>query len=265
MLASDSATTFWMPSPSGGISVQQIYNNAKKIFRLHRELPLGAVTWGLAGIGRSSLKILAKDFRSELMSGQIVFDPNAYTVQQVAVLFKEFMFDRHYEQAFAQLPGDQRPSLGFMVAGYSSGQPHGEVWHLQVDKGVYYGPDLSMGQDVSGFRWQGQHLSLRRLILGFDPEGLGTVLQTAGLPQPKIEEIIQSCLREFGISMVKNGMPIQDAIDLAIFLEQTSAGFVKFCDGDAFVGGPVEVAVLTKYEGFKWIKRKHFYDKAFNP
>lgn len=263
VLASDSATTFCMSNPGGGFSVQ-IYNNAKKIFRLHKELPLGAVTWGLASIGRLSLKILAKDFRSALMDGQIAFDPNAYTVQQVAVLFKEFMFDRHYQQTFAQIPEDQRPTLGFMVAGYSSGQPRGEVWHLQVDKGTYYGPDLAIGQDISGIRWQGQPQSLRRLILGFDPN-LYTVLQKAGLPQPQIDAIIQSCSREFGVSIVKDGMPIQDAIDLAIYLEETSAGFSRFCDGPAFVGGPVEVAVLTKYEGFKWIKRKHFYDKALNP
>ena len=265
VLASDSATTFCITDPGGGISVSQIYNNAKKIFRLHRDLPLGAVTWGLAGMARSSLKLLAKDFIAELMNGQLPFDPRAYSVQQVAELFKQFMFDRYYEQEFAHVPEDQRPTLGFMVAGYSYGQQRGEVWHLQVERGVYYGPDLAIGQDQSGFRWQGQPLSLRRLILGFDPEGLQKVLITAGLQRPQIDQIIQGCFQEFGVNIVKDGMPIQDAIDLAIYLEQTSAGFSRFCDGPAFVGGPVEVAVLTKYEGFKWIKRKHFYDKALNP
>ena len=265
VLASDSATTIGTPSPGGGMNVSQIYNNAKKIFRLHRDLPLGAVTWGLANIGRSSLKVLAKDFRSELMSGQLAFDPSTYTVEQVANLFKEFMFDRHYQQAFAQISADERPLLGFMVAGYSSGQPRGEVWQLQIYKGICYGPDLAIGQDLTGIRWQGQPLSLRRLILGFDEDGLRTVLRSEGLQQPQIETIIQRCSSEFGISILQDEMPIQDAIDLAIYLEETSAGFSRFCDGPAFVGGPADVAVLTKYEGFKWIKRKLFYDKAFNP
>jgi hypothetical protein len=265
VLASDSATTLCRTSPGGGEEVSQIWNNAKKIFRLHTELPLGAVTWGLASVGRSSLKILAKDFRNELMGGQLAFDPNAYTVQQVAILFKEFMFDRHYQQAFDQIPADQRPELGFMVAGYSSGQPRGEVWLLYTGQGIHHGPDLAIGQDESAITWQGQPLSLRRLLLGFDAGGLRMVLHNAGLQQPEIEAIIQSCSQEFGVGMVKDGMPIQDAIDLAIYLEETSAGFSRFCDGPAFVGGPVEVAVLTRYEGFKWIKRKHFYDKALNP
>ena len=266
VLAADSATTFpGAPIPGGGLLISQIYTNTKKIFRLHTELPLGAVTWGLAAIGRSSLKILAKDFRNELMSGTVTFDPNAYTVQQVAILFKEFIFDRHYEQAFAHTPINQRPTLGFMVAGYSSGQPRGEVWHLLVEKGIYYGPDLALGPDMSGIRLQGQPLSLRRLVLGFDPDSLRTVLQSAGLQQPQVDTIIQRCSREFGVSLWKDGMPIQDAIDLAIYLEETSAGFSRFCEGPALVGGPADVAVLTKYEGFKWIRRKYFYDKSLNP
>jgi hypothetical protein len=259
VLASDSATTFGYPNPT------QIYNNAKKIFRLHKDLPLGAITWGLASIGRSSLKVLAKDFRNELMSGQPTFDPNNYTVEQVANLFKEFIFDRHYQQSFAQIPAGDRPLLGFMVAGYSSGQPRGEVWQLQFYQGVCYGPDLALDQDTTGIRWQGQPLSLRRLILGFDEDGLREVLKAEGLQQPQIETIIQHCSREFGVGVMQDGMPIQDAIDLALYLEQTSAGFSRFRDGPAYVGGPAEVAVLTKYEGFKWIKRKHFYDKAVNP
>jgi hypothetical protein len=31
------------------------------------------------------------------------------------------------------------------------------------------------------------------------------------------------------------------------------------------VGGPVDVAVISKGEGFVWIKRKHYFDRALNP
>jgi hypothetical protein len=258
VLASDSATSVGDPPV-------QIYNNAKKIFRLHKDLPLGTVTWGLACIGRLSLKILAKDFRKELMEGKYVFDPSNYTVEQVANLFKEFMFDGIYQSAHAHLPPDQQPYLGFMVAGYSSGQPRGEVWLLQFFDGMCHGPDLLMDQDTTAISWQGQPRALSRLVLGFDELDLRNVLQSEGLDAAQIDAIIQKCKDQFGISIVRDGMPIQDAIDLAIYLEQTSAGFIKFCDGPASVGGPVEVAVLTKYEGFKWIKRKHFYEKALNP
>ena len=31
------------------------------------------------------------------------------------------------------------------------------------------------------------------------------------------------------------------------------------------VGGPVDVAVISKFDGFIWIKRKHYFDKDLNP
>jgi len=31
------------------------------------------------------------------------------------------------------------------------------------------------------------------------------------------------------------------------------------------VGGPIDVAVITKGDGFVWIKRKHYFDPALNP
>ena len=31
------------------------------------------------------------------------------------------------------------------------------------------------------------------------------------------------------------------------------------------VGGPIDVAVISKKDGFVWIKRKHYFDAAFNP
>jgi hypothetical protein len=31
------------------------------------------------------------------------------------------------------------------------------------------------------------------------------------------------------------------------------------------VGGPIDVAVISKHDGFIWIKRKHYFESAFNP
>jgi hypothetical protein len=30
------------------------------------------------------------------------------------------------------------------------------------------------------------------------------------------------------------------------------------------VGGPIEIAAITKHEGFKWIERRHFFPPAHN-
>ena len=60
-------------------------------------------------------------------------------------------------------------------------------------------------------------------------------------------------------------MPIQDAIDLAEFLVDLTIKYVRFSAGAQTVGGPIEIAAITKHEKFKWIHRKHYYDADLNP
>jgi hypothetical protein len=31
------------------------------------------------------------------------------------------------------------------------------------------------------------------------------------------------------------------------------------------VGGPIDVAIITKGDGFVWVKRKHYFDPKLNP
>lgn len=31
------------------------------------------------------------------------------------------------------------------------------------------------------------------------------------------------------------------------------------------VGGPIDVAVITKGDGFVWVKRKHYFEPEYNP
>ena len=59
-------------------------------------------------------------------------------------------------------------------------------------------------------------------------------------------------------------MPIQDAIDLAQYLVDVAKGFSRFLPGADTVGGDTDVAVVTRHERFKWIKRKHFYPVNLN-
>jgi hypothetical protein len=60
-------------------------------------------------------------------------------------------------------------------------------------------------------------------------------------------------------------MPIQDVIDLAEFLVHSTIMFSRFAPGAPTVGGPIEIAAITKHEGFKWVQRKYYYDLRLNP
>lgn len=264
VLASDSASTVGEPGPvPGSIMPINIYNHGTKIFRLHnKNVPLGAITWGLGNIGSSSLKILAKDFKRELMEGANALDPDSFTVEDVAQRFKIFMFDQRYEPAYSQAAN--KPDMGFKVVGYSSGQSLGEVWNMKFGDSGCVGPELEIPTSDPGMAVEGTPSPVRRLVLGFNNEELGPALMSTGMSKQQAISIMTQCAPMLYRRLAHPLMPIQDAIDLAVFLEQTTAQFTRFWQLLDTVGGPIEVATLTKYEGFKWVQRKHFYDYKLN-
>lgn len=85
-----------------------------------------------------------------------------------------------------------------------------------------------------------------------------------GIKQADLAAAISTIEAEVSEVLVEAPMPIQDAADLAEFLAYATCMYTKFKRGAATVGGPIEVAAITKHEGFKWIKRKHYFDMALN-
>ena len=60
-------------------------------------------------------------------------------------------------------------------------------------------------------------------------------------------------------------MPKQELIELAEALVSITAVERKATSDEGTVGGPIDVAFITKHEGFVWIKRKHFFEASLNP
>jgi hypothetical protein len=60
-------------------------------------------------------------------------------------------------------------------------------------------------------------------------------------------------------------MPKQELIELAEALVSITAVERKATTDEGTVGGPIDVAFVTKHEGFVWIKRKHYFEANLNP
>lgn len=65
-------------------------------------------------------------------------------------------------------------------------------------------------------------------------------------------------------NMVRS-MPKQELAALAESLVHITSLKRKFSAGAESVGGPIDVAVITRAEGFVWVRRKHYFDPALNP
>jgi hypothetical protein len=60
-------------------------------------------------------------------------------------------------------------------------------------------------------------------------------------------------------------MPKLELIELAEALISITAIERKATADEGTVGGPIDVAFITKHEGFVWIKRKHYFKPDLNP
>jgi hypothetical protein len=268
VLAADSASTLFERDPSGETRVVNVYNNANKVFNLKKGLPIGAITWGSGSIGAESISTLAKDLRRRLAGKDPAhqawgLNHDTYTVQGVAQRLREFMYEEKYQPAFQDWP--EKPALGFIVAGYSAGAPLAEEYQVFVNVDSCHAPEPVRAQQESGLAWRGEPEAISRLVLGFSPRLEQVLTQNLGVPAEQAGPamaVISEALRE---SLVSPAMPIQDAIDLADFLVDTAINFSRFRPGASTVGGPIEIAAITKHEGFKWVRRKHYYSRELNP
>lgn len=60
-------------------------------------------------------------------------------------------------------------------------------------------------------------------------------------------------------------LPIDEMANLASTLVMLQSLKEKVTSPTESVGGPIDVAVITKHEGLIWIKRKHYFDSEKNP
>jgi len=262
VLASDSATTQQAQIEPGQVATINIWNSANKIFNLRKCWPVGAMTWGRASIGGRSIATLSKELRCRFSGDRAGFedwtlDAEKYTIADVAERVKTFFYDEQYASDPAQ------DALGLAVAGYSAGSDVAELRVILMDGSGCQGPEepLPAGEPFVG--WWGQPEAITRLAKGFSPR-LGEALAQLGVPQQDIQGYVDKIQAKTSIPLAWAGMPVGEAIDLADFLVEATIKFVRFAPGHQMVGGPVEIAAMTRHEGFKWIKRKHHYPQNLN-
>jgi hypothetical protein len=266
VLAADSATSF---SDQNG-TVVKVYNNANKIFNLVKVWPIGAMTYGAGSIGTESISTLSKNLRERLTPVQFAMpgfdqDPLAlerstYTIEGTARTAMEF-FEERYKAAYPQpVPGF---FLGYRVCGYSADGVLPEAWEIKILENSTEGPIRLYEDDHFGPRWNGEREALDRLILGMGSR-TADALTALGADPATAQQTVDGLVNHLYANLYLPAMPIQDAIDLAEFLVETAVKFAHFSLRAATVGGPIEVATITKHEGFKWAARKHYYSRDFN-
>ncbi|HEX6748422.1 MAG TPA: hypothetical protein VF092_14085 [Longimicrobium sp.] len=277
VLGTDSATSIVLP----GERYHNIYGNAEKTINLVKGLPLGLMTFGLGSLGPLSVASVARILREDLSglsTSPVVpsLDPSRYTVEEVAGRVKEFFYDEVYRSLYpSDLPADrpfeeepdphepvpEYPALGFVIAGFSAGSYYPEVWTVLIGPdGQCTEPELRVPATTAGvIDFWGQPEALNRLVYGWSRETQDRLIE-AGLAPEVANSILVSETK-----LAHPGMPIQDAIDLVSYLADVTAGYMRFRPGIPTVSAPIDIAVITRFQGFKWVRRKNYYPSHLNP
>lgn len=146
--------------------------------------------------------------------------------------------------------------LQFQISGYNN--KSSEFYRLNFILDKY---QLDHQIDSYNLYWSGQDEYVSRIILGYDTSQFDNLSFFKNLNQSQKDNIKyqlsgMACKIEFHL------MPLQDAIELAKLLIETTSAIQKFSDGTFGgrvihgVGGAVDVAVITPFEGFHWIAKK---------
>lgn len=245
VMATDSASSF----ASG-----MIYNSSRKIIHLREDIPVAAMVTGAGGIGNESVATLLKDLGKRLRGAvpgceEWMIQPDAYDIHGITTRLRQFLYE---EKA---VPHGASTWTKVRVCGYSAGRPLPEIWEVNMMGDSCPPPTCIQGEEEFGLRWDGEYEALDRLVFG-----LGTRFNECavrhGMNNDDVLKLRESVVPELYELLFVEAMPLQDAVDLARYLVETTIGFVKFSvSRPKLVGGPIEIAAISKHEGFQWRQR----------
>ncbi|MER8655271.1 hypothetical protein [Mesorhizobium sp. M0847] len=101
----------------------------------------------------------------------------------------------------------------------------------------------------------------------FDPAAIVNLGDLIAQARAEIgDAILEKAKKEHAIPMrrILGALPVDELAELAETLINLQSLKEKVTKPSASVGGPVDVAAITRSEGLVWIKRKHYFDSAIN-
>lgn len=158
----------------------------------------------------------------------------------------------------------QIEQINFLVAGFNADNSHeANICCLPGD--IQNKRDSNTRGKEYGASWLGQTDLVTRIILGFDPR-IGNLEFIKKIDS----KVVKQELRNLEYSIQWGTMTLQDGVDFSDLMIKTTSAIQRFSDGIAAepgdmpgVGGEIDIAVITKKYGFKWINKKsiNYQDK----
>ncbi len=228
---------------------QSTFDNATKLLQVNGQEYIGAVTYGLAALGGNEPRTahsLIPEFEAKIGG----FSADRMNVEQFSVELSAFFM----EQWKIYMPTSYQGSpMIFLVGGYDEDAPYGHIYEFSI-------PNIPKPKELNpkkfGITLGGQNEYVTRILRGFDPS-IGLHLKDKlGLKSEQVPEIIEYLTNKLALRIPYEFLPLQDCVDLCIFLIKATIQMQQLAIGIRGVGGAIDVAIITKQEGFTPIQEK---------
>ena len=219
------------------------FDNATKLFTLGAPHNwIGTVTCGVATIGGRTPYSLMPEFEPTLGEDRL-------SVREYAERLSAFFQDR-WESS------ERRRNIGsaeFYVGGYDENEPYGTVYYFSIPN---FPTPMEYNAGGFGVIFGGQHDIADRIVHGYDPRLLPILQQFFSLSDEQVEEFATHLADTIEHKAPYDILALQDCVDLAIYLIRATIMAQSLSIDYRGVGGPIDVATITRTDGFRWIQRK---------
>jgi hypothetical protein len=245
VLAADSRVTLTAQTPQGSLHVN--YDNASKLLFFNKPNNfVSAVTYGQAAIGLRTANSFLPEFEAGLSSEERL------PVEDFAKQLSDF-FLRQWNEIMPSTEEYEGPNMTFVVGGYNQESPYGDAFLFEIPRQ----PEPQKQHDNGfGMTWGGQREIVDRLLQGFDNNLIHIVKDELKLEDSRTDSLLQTLQGNLQMPVPIQAMALQDCVDLAVFFINTTVLAQNLTIGIRGVGGPIDVAIITRRDGFKFIQKK---------
>lgn len=265
VLAADSRVTLLaqiqggLVPPGTQVVMPATFDNATKLLSVPSQKHVAAITYGAGAIGLQAPRTAAS-FMPEFDFNLTQETKSRLTVEDFAKELSAF-FAAQWTTAGMPAAGTaaaQNQDMVFIVAGYDDEKaPYGRIYEVKIPSSPTPIELLSGGQ--FGAAWGGQRELTDRLLQGFDPQLPMLVQQHLNVPvadqQAAAAALSAALSTKLTIPIPWQFLPLQDCVDLSIFLLRTTITLQKWTVGIRGVGGAIDLATITR-TGFSPIQQK---------
>jgi hypothetical protein len=260
VLAADSRVTLFAESdqvvPGRNVLIPATYDNATKLLGFRERSSVGALTYGMGALGMAQPRT-AGSYLSEF-EASIAHQENI-SVEDFARELGKFFTAKWTDAGMPPNP-DLNMNMFFFVGGYSGEEPYGRLYEVAVPSTP---EPVEKHVGTFGAMWGGQHEYIDRLFQGFDtsmPGRLADFVKTTTKKDIDAAAFAEQMKQALQPPIPWQFLPLQDCVDIAIFLVKTTIAMQRWIMGVRGVGGAVDVATITR-KGYRALEIKQITTK----